>query len=97
MDCYPYLKQWPDTLKLTVLKWHKKVPKAAKKKFDRLYYDEETVNIKQMTDYITACGLPQLISINLTRRKASLENKAKGNKPKLRTYITKQVTNLKEN
>lgn len=100
---FPILAQHPTVWHVDILKFGRKMTKVQRtRKYDSLYYDEPTVSVKEIVDYITVMGHPQIIPVNiskpiLTRGKVGIKrtkNIAYTASKKI-TYLTKAVKKKK--
>ena len=84
---YPILGLYPKIWKITVVHPQKKIQQKARRNFDRIYYDEESVTLPEILEYIAIAGNPQIFPVNLKPRKKGKKN---------RLNITRKITKLKE-
>lgn len=88
---YPIMRTHADKLKVDVIKTGRKLTKAhLKEKYDSIYFDKATVNVRDIIEYITQTGHPQIIPIDL-----STGTKAK-KKEKNTTFIVSPIRRLKK-
>lgn len=65
---YPLLAKHPDLWKVDVVKKGRKLTKIQRgRKYDSLYYDSLTVDIKQIVSYLTIVGHPQVIPVDMSK------------------------------
>jgi len=89
---YPILRKHPDILKVEVIKAGRKLSKAQlEKKYDSIYFDKATVNVHDITGYITQTGHPTIIPVDLSKGAKARK------KEKNRTFVVSPVKKLRKN
>jgi len=77
---YPILSKLDDII-IVVHRPRKSLPKKVQRRFDRVYYDQTSLEFSRVVPYIAVAGNPQVVAIDLKRKRRA----------KNRTYVTRQI------
>ena len=77
---YPILSKLDD-ITIVVHRPRKTLPQKVQRRFDRVYYDQTSLEFSRVAPYITAAGNPQVVAIDLKRKR----------RVKNRTYVTRRI------